>query len=39
MAGHAEIGVVVEKNTAILNRTETHDGFLIAELDPKRIIG
>ena len=34
----AEIGVVVEKNTAIQNRTETHDGFLIVELDPKRII-
>lgn len=34
----AEIGVVVEKNTAILNRTESHDGFLVVELDPKRII-
>jgi hypothetical protein len=35
----AEIGVVVEKNTVILNRTESHDGFLVVELDPKRIIG
>jgi len=35
----AEIGVVVEKNTAILNRTESHDGFSVVELDPKRIIG
>jgi len=35
----AEIGVVVEKNATILNRTQTHDGLLIVELDPKRIIG
>jgi hypothetical protein len=35
----AEIGVVVEKNTAIHNRTESHDGFMVVELDPKRIIG
>jgi hypothetical protein len=35
----AEIGLVVEKNATILNRTQTHDGLLIVELDPKRIIG
>jgi hypothetical protein len=35
----AEIGVVIEKNATILNRTQTHDGLLIVELDPKRIIG
>ena len=35
----AEIGLVIEKNAPILNRTETHDGFLVVELDPKGIIG
>jgi hypothetical protein len=35
----AEIGFVVQKNAMILNRTQTHNGLLIIELDPKRIIG
>ena len=35
----AEIGLVVEKNATLLNRTESHDCLLIVELDPKRIIG
>jgi len=35
----AEIGLVVEKNAPILNRMQSHDGLLIVELDPKRIIG
>jgi len=33
----AEIGFVVEKNTTILNRTESHDGLLVVKLHPKRI--
>ena len=33
----AEIGFVVEKNATILNRTESHDGLLVAKLHPKRI--
>jgi hypothetical protein len=35
----AEIGLVVEKNATILNRTESHHGLLIVELHPKRIVG
>src|SRR4029453_13507868 len=35
----AEIGLVVEKNATILNRTESHHGLLIVELHPKWIVG
>ena len=35
----AEIGVVVEKNATILNRTQSHDGSRVVKLDPKRITG
>jgi hypothetical protein len=34
-----EISLVVEKKAAILNRPETHDGFLVVELYPERIVG
>ena len=34
----AKIGLVVEKNATILNRTESHHGLLIVELHPKRIV-
>src|SRR5262245_45891071 len=34
-----EIGLVVEKNATILNRTESHHGLLIVEFYPKRIVG
>src|SRR5262249_12127579 len=33
----AEIGLVVEKNTTILNRTEGHHGLLVVKLHPQRI--
>src|SRR5262247_4406406 len=33
----AEIGFVVEKNTTILDRTESHHGLLVVKLYPKRI--
>jgi hypothetical protein len=38
LVNSAEVGVVVEEDAAILNRTESHDGFLVVELYPKRII-
>jgi hypothetical protein len=34
----AEIGPVIEKNAVILNRTETHDGFLVVKPYPERIV-
>jgi hypothetical protein len=34
-----EIGLVVEEDTAILDRTESHNRFLVLELHPKGIIG
>src|SRR5262245_58666588 len=33
----AEIGLIVEKNTTILNRTEGHHGLLVVKLHPQRI--
>lgn len=33
----AEIGLVVEKNTTILDRTESHHGLLVVKLHPQRI--
>lgn len=35
----AEISVVVEEDAAILNRTESHNRFLVLKMDPQRIIG
>src|SRR5262245_24466938 len=32
-----EIGLVIEKNTTILNRMESHHGLLVVKLHPKRI--
>ena len=38
LVDRAAIGFIVEEDTTIVNRTETHDGFRIVKLDPKRIV-
>jgi len=35
----AKIGLVVEENAPILNRTESHHRFLAPKMHPKRIMG
>ena len=32
------VGPVIEKYTMVSNPTQSHDGFLVVELDPKRIM-
>ncbi len=33
------VGLVIEKYTVVSNPAQSHDGFLLVELDPKRITG